>query len=119
VYCSLVRSHRGQSIAALLCVPNRSPYGLMNSPNLLASAVSQRTKQIKILIYGNLTPLHDPLRLAEELAMVDCLSNGRLISGFARGIPRNLSIGVRQFAGKITEALPPARSVSRWWASVD
>jgi len=69
-----------------------SPYGLMNSPNLLASAVSQRTKQIKILIYGNLTPLHDPLRLAEELAMVDCLSNGRLISGFARGIPREYKV---------------------------
>jgi alkanesulfonate monooxygenase SsuD/methylene tetrahydromethanopterin reductase-like flavin-dependent oxidoreductase (luciferase family) len=69
-----------------------SPYGLMNSPNLLASAVSQRTKQIKILIYGNLTPLHDPLRLAEELAMVDCLSNGRLISGFARGIPREYNV---------------------------
>jgi alkanesulfonate monooxygenase SsuD/methylene tetrahydromethanopterin reductase-like flavin-dependent oxidoreductase (luciferase family) len=69
-----------------------SPYGLMNSPNLLASAVSQRTKQIKILIYGNLTPLHDPLRLAEELAMLDCLSNGRLISGFARGIPREYNV---------------------------
>lgn len=64
----------------------------MNSPNLLASAVSQRTKEIKILIYGNLTPLHDPLRLAEELAMVDCLSNGRLISGFARGIPREYRV---------------------------
>jgi alkanesulfonate monooxygenase SsuD/methylene tetrahydromethanopterin reductase-like flavin-dependent oxidoreductase (luciferase family) len=69
-----------------------SPYGLMNSPNLLASAVSQRTERIKILIYGNLTPLHDPLRLAEELAMVDCLSNGRLISGFARGIPREYKV---------------------------
>jgi alkanesulfonate monooxygenase SsuD/methylene tetrahydromethanopterin reductase-like flavin-dependent oxidoreductase (luciferase family) len=69
-----------------------SPYGLMNSPNLLASAVSQRTSRLKILIYGNLTPLHDPLRLAEELAMVDCLSNGRLISGFARGIPREYKV---------------------------
>jgi len=69
-----------------------SPYGLMNSPNLLASAVSQRTKRLKILIYGNLAPLHDPLRLAEELAMIDCLSNGRLISGFARGIPREYKV---------------------------
>ena len=69
-----------------------SPYGLMNSPNLLAAAVSQRTRDLRILIYGNLLPLHDPLRLAEELAMLDCISNGRLISGFARGIPREYKV---------------------------
>jgi len=55
-----------------------SPYGLMNSPNLMAAAAAQRTKNLKLLIYGNLIPLHSPLRLAEELAMIDCLSNGRL-----------------------------------------
>ena len=69
-----------------------SPYGLMNSPNLLAAAAAQRTKRLKLLIYGNLLPLHDPLRLAEELAMLDCLSNGRLVSGFARGIPREYNV---------------------------
>ncbi len=67
-----------------------SPYGLMNSPNLMAAAAAQRTKKLKLLIYGNLLPLHEPLRLAEELAMIDCLSNGRLISGFARGIPARI-----------------------------
>ncbi|RPJ37280.1 MAG: LLM class flavin-dependent oxidoreductase [Planctomycetaceae bacterium] len=65
-----------------------SPYGLMTSPNLMAAAASQRTHRMKLLIYGNLLPIHNPLRLAEELSMLDCLSNGRLISGFARGIPR-------------------------------
>ena len=69
-----------------------SPYGLMNSPNLMASAAAQRTKKLKLLIYGNLLPLHEPLRLAEELAMLDCLSNGRIISGFARGIPREYQV---------------------------
>ena len=69
-----------------------SPYGLMNSPNLMAASAAQRTKQVKLLIYGNLLPLHEPLRLAEELAMLDCLSNGRLISGFARGIPREYQV---------------------------
>lgn len=69
-----------------------SPYGLMNSPNLLAAAAAQRTKRLKLLIYGNLLPLHEPLRLAEELAMLDCLSNGRIISGFARGIPREYQV---------------------------
>ncbi len=69
-----------------------SPYGLMNSPNLMASAAAQRTRKLKLLIYGNLLPLHEPLRLAEELAMLDCLSNGRVISGFARGIPREYQV---------------------------
>src|SRR3974377_58015 len=64
----------------------------MNSPNLLAASSAQRTKNLKLLIYGNLLPLHEPLRLAEELAMLDCLSNGRLISGFARGIPREYPV---------------------------
>jgi alkanesulfonate monooxygenase SsuD/methylene tetrahydromethanopterin reductase-like flavin-dependent oxidoreductase (luciferase family) len=44
------------------------------------------------LIYANLLPLHQPLRLAEELAMLDCMSNGRIISGFARGIPREYAV---------------------------
>jgi alkanesulfonate monooxygenase SsuD/methylene tetrahydromethanopterin reductase-like flavin-dependent oxidoreductase (luciferase family) len=69
-----------------------SPYGLMNSPNLMAASAAQRTRRIKLLIYGNLLPLHDPLRLAEELAMLDCLSSGRIVSGFARGIPREHNV---------------------------
>jgi len=69
-----------------------SPYGLMNSPNLMAAAAAQRTTKLKLLMYGNLLPLHDPLRLAEELAMLDCLSGGRTVSGFARGIPREHNV---------------------------
>lgn len=65
-----------------------SPYGLMTSPNVMAAAASQRLKRMKLLIYGNLLPIHEPLRLAKELSMLDCLCDGRLISGFARGIPR-------------------------------
>ncbi|MFZ1992365.1 MAG: LLM class flavin-dependent oxidoreductase, partial [Alphaproteobacteria bacterium] len=65
-----------------------TPYGLMTSPNLLAAAISQRTKRVKILILGNLLPIHDPLRLAEEIAMLDNLTGGRIICGVARGIPR-------------------------------
>jgi alkanesulfonate monooxygenase SsuD/methylene tetrahydromethanopterin reductase-like flavin-dependent oxidoreductase (luciferase family) len=69
-----------------------SPYGLMNSPNLLAASAAQRTRRLKLHIYANLLPLHDPLRLAEELAMLDCLSGGRIVAGFARGIPREHNV---------------------------
>src|SRR6266498_5314592 len=44
-----------------------SPYGLMTSPNIMAAAASQRLRRMKILIYGNLLPIHEPLRVAEEL----------------------------------------------------
>jgi alkanesulfonate monooxygenase SsuD/methylene tetrahydromethanopterin reductase-like flavin-dependent oxidoreductase (luciferase family) len=92
-----------------------SPYGLMNSPNLMASAASQRTKRLKLLIYGNLLPLHQPLRLAEELAMIDCLSNGRLIAGVARGIPREYavhSIPMAQSRARFEEAF---EIITRAW----
>ena len=69
-----------------------TPYGLMNSPNLLAASIAQRTKKLRLLMYGNLLPLHEPLRLAEELAMLDCLSGGRLEAGVARGAPREYRI---------------------------
>jgi len=69
-----------------------TPYGLMNSPNLLAASIAQRTSKLKLLMYGNLLPIHDPLRLAEEIAMLDCLSNGRIICGVARGAPREYKV---------------------------
>jgi alkanesulfonate monooxygenase SsuD/methylene tetrahydromethanopterin reductase-like flavin-dependent oxidoreductase (luciferase family) len=65
-----------------------TPHGLMNSPNMMAAVGAQRTKRLKFLLLGNLLPLHNPLRIAEELAMADCLSQGRILPGFARGVPR-------------------------------
>jgi len=62
-------------------------YGLMPSPNLICAALARRTKNVKIAILGNATPLRDhPLMVAEELAMLDNIMGGRLISGFVRGI---------------------------------
>ena len=62
-------------------------YGLMPSPNIICATLARRTKKIKIAILGNITPLRDhPLMIAEELAMLDNIMGGRLISGFVRGI---------------------------------
>ncbi len=69
-----------------------TPHGLMNSPNMMAAVGAQRTKKLKFLMLGNLVPLHNPLRIAEELAMADCLSHGRILSGFARGVPREYNV---------------------------
>ena len=69
-----------------------TPHGMMNSPNMMAAAAAQRTKKLKFLILGNLLPIHNPLRIAEELAMADCISRGRILSGFARGVPREYNV---------------------------
>jgi alkanesulfonate monooxygenase SsuD/methylene tetrahydromethanopterin reductase-like flavin-dependent oxidoreductase (luciferase family) len=59
---------------------------------MMAAAAAQRTKKLKFLMLGNLLPLHNPLRIAEELAMADLLSRGRIMSGFARGVPREYGV---------------------------
>ena len=56
-------------------------HGLMNSPNMMAAVASQQTERLKFLMLGNLLPLHNPLRIAEEIAMADCMSRGRILSG--------------------------------------
>jgi len=66
---------------------HQTAYGLMPAPNLIASALIQRTKRIKIAILGRALPLvNNPIYIAEEFAMLDNLSKGRIIAGFVRGI---------------------------------
>ncbi len=63
-------------------------YGLMPSPNLIASALSRRTSEAALCVMGNSLALYNPpTRVAEEFAMIDCISGGRLIAGFPVGTP--------------------------------
>ena len=65
---------------------HQNVYGLMPSPNMIAAALSQRTQHGKIVVLGNLLPMHlNPMRIAEEYAMLDCMSGGRIVAGFAVG----------------------------------
>jgi alkanesulfonate monooxygenase SsuD/methylene tetrahydromethanopterin reductase-like flavin-dependent oxidoreductase (luciferase family) len=66
---------------------HQTAYGLMPAPNLIASALIQRTSTVKIAILGRALPLvNNPINIAEEFAMLDNLSKGRIITGFVRGI---------------------------------
>lgn len=56
-------------------------------PNLLIAATAQRTKRLRLGVLGNVPGFHQPFRLAEELAMLDYLTDGRLEIGYAVGIP--------------------------------
>ena len=55
------------------------------SVNLDAAVICKITKKVKIAILGNVIAINDPIRMAEEIAMLDCYSGGRIISGFVRG----------------------------------
>jgi alkanesulfonate monooxygenase SsuD/methylene tetrahydromethanopterin reductase-like flavin-dependent oxidoreductase (luciferase family) len=66
---------------------HQTAYGLMPSPTVIASILARATKRVKIAILGNALPLRShPMTIAEEHAMIDVISGGRLISGFVRGI---------------------------------
>jgi len=60
-------------------------HSLAPSQNVFLSAASQRTKQIKLAPCIYVLPLHHPLRLIEEICMLDHLSDGRLEVGIGRG----------------------------------
>ncbi len=55
-----------------------APSGYMPSPIVLGGAIAARTRSARIRISSLVAPLHNPLRLAEDLATLDIISNGRL-----------------------------------------
>jgi alkanesulfonate monooxygenase SsuD/methylene tetrahydromethanopterin reductase-like flavin-dependent oxidoreductase (luciferase family) len=63
-----------------------TPLGLAASPSVFLAAVAQRTRKLRFgpLVYT--LPLHHPLRVIEEICMLDQLSNGRFELGVGRGI---------------------------------
>jgi len=65
---------------------HQNAYGNMPSPNIMAACLARRTQQAKLVILGNVLPLYDhPQRVAEELAMLDVITKGRVISGMVVG----------------------------------
>jgi alkanesulfonate monooxygenase SsuD/methylene tetrahydromethanopterin reductase-like flavin-dependent oxidoreductase (luciferase family) len=62
-----------------------TPLGMAPSPSVFLSALAQRTTRLRFgpMVYA--LPLYHPLRLAEEICMLDQMSNGRLDIGFGRG----------------------------------
>jgi alkanesulfonate monooxygenase SsuD/methylene tetrahydromethanopterin reductase-like flavin-dependent oxidoreductase (luciferase family) len=65
---------------------HNAPFCMQAKTNVCASILAAITQKVKIVILGNPLPLaENPIRLAEELAMIDMISKGRLVSGFVRG----------------------------------
>ena len=65
---------------------HNAPFCMQAKANIFAAILAGMTKKVKIVMLGNPLPLaENPIRLAEELAMIDMISKGRLVSGFVRG----------------------------------
>src|SRR5439155_23907527 len=65
---------------------HNSSFCMQAKTNIFCTVLASVTKRVKIVPLGNALPAAaNPVALAEELAMVDLLSKGRLVSGFVRG----------------------------------
>lgn len=62
-----------------------TPLGLAPSPSVFLSAIAQRTKLLRFGTFVYALPIHHPVRMIEEICMLDHLSGGRLEIGFGRG----------------------------------
>ena len=65
---------------------HQNAYGFMPNPNLMGSVLARSTKNAALVQMGATLPTtHPPVRIAEEYAMLDCISGGRLIAGMPLG----------------------------------
>src|ERR671919_1614917 len=66
---------------------HNNPLSLMPSVNVIGAVLAKLTQKGKIVFLGNVLPIHEnPVRVAEEVAMIDVISGGRVVCGFVRGI---------------------------------
>ena len=96
-------------------------YGLMPSPNLIASSLARRTTDTAICVMGNSLALYNPpTRVAEEFAMIDVISGGRLIAGFPVGTPMDTCFAYGQNPSMLRDRYLEAHDlVMRAWQEQD
>jgi alkanesulfonate monooxygenase SsuD/methylene tetrahydromethanopterin reductase-like flavin-dependent oxidoreductase (luciferase family) len=81
-----------------------APMSLTPNPMVMAGALSQRVKHAKIALLGASIPILNPVRVAEEFAMLDALTGGRVVAGMLRGTSNEY----------VTYATNPAESRERF-----
>jgi alkanesulfonate monooxygenase SsuD/methylene tetrahydromethanopterin reductase-like flavin-dependent oxidoreductase (luciferase family) len=89
---------------------HQSPGCIDSAAPLSAAILARQTSNARICILGNpIANRKDPVRIAEEMAMIDCISHGRLDCGFVRGVPYEL------FGSNAN----PSETVERLWDGID
>lgn len=92
-------------------------YGMMPSPNLIAAILARSTREAAIVVMGNSLALYNPpTRVAEEMAMLDVISGGRLVAGFPVGTPFDTCHAYGQNPGTLRERYHEAHDlILRAW----
>jgi alkanesulfonate monooxygenase SsuD/methylene tetrahydromethanopterin reductase-like flavin-dependent oxidoreductase (luciferase family) len=98
---------------------HQNGYGIMPSPNLIAAGLARRTSNAAICVIGNSIALYNPpIRVAEEFAMLDCISGGRLVAGFPVGTPMDTNFCYGQIPALTRDKYAEAHDlIMRAWAS--
>ncbi|MCK9519103.1 MAG: LLM class flavin-dependent oxidoreductase [Dehalococcoidia bacterium] len=79
-------------------------YGMMPSPNIMAATLTRRTNDAAIVVMGNSIALFNPpLRVAEEFAMLDVMSGGRLVAGFPTGTSMDTNFAYGMIPAQLRE----------------
>jgi alkanesulfonate monooxygenase SsuD/methylene tetrahydromethanopterin reductase-like flavin-dependent oxidoreductase (luciferase family) len=96
-----------------VCEHHGSPDGYIPSPVAIVSAMAARTKHVRLTIAALLAPFWDPLRLAEDLCVLDHVSNGRLdfivAAGYAREEFAMFDVSMKDRPRRITEVVQTLR----------
>ena len=97
---------------------HQNGYGLMPSPNIIAAGLSRRTSKAAIAVIGNSLALYNPpIRVAEEFAMLDVISGGRLLAGFPVGTSMDTNYCYGQIPALTRDKYAEAHElVMRAWA---
>ena len=97
---------------------HNNAYGLMPSPNLVASILARTTSRGALIVLGNSLALYQPpLRVAEEMSMLDIMSGGRLVAGFPVGTSMDTTLSYGQVPVTLREKHSEAHDlIMRAWS---
>jgi alkanesulfonate monooxygenase SsuD/methylene tetrahydromethanopterin reductase-like flavin-dependent oxidoreductase (luciferase family) len=100
---------------------HQTTFAMTPSPNLLAASLAGTTENAAILIIGDSLALYNPpVRVAEEMAYLDCLSGGRVIAGMVFGTPMDTAFTYGVSPAELRERFHEARElIIRAWTEPD
>ena len=96
-----------------------APFSLTPNPMLIAGALTQIVKRANIALLGASIPILNPVRVAEEFAMLDTITGGRIIAGMLRGTPNEYvtyNINPAESRGRFEEAM---RLIQMCWTETE
>ena len=101
-------------LAVTVSEHHASPDGYLPSPLIMLAAMAARTTNVHLSVAALIAPFHDPLRLAEDIAVLDHISKGRvsliIAAGYVRAEFDMFGVPSNERAHRVTEAITTLRS---------